>query len=70
MYSYDVGETQEDLESVSIFSLFPFYFHVTNLIFCLKIYKFVQIHPHVWEHLDMAGEHLDIIRINNKNPEN
>ena len=32
--------------------------------------KFVQILPHVWVDLDMDGEHLDIIRINNKNPEN
>ena len=34
-----------------------------------KIY-IVQILPHVWVDLDMAREHLDIIRINNKNPEN
>ena len=34
-----------------------------------KTIKFVQILPHVWVDLDMAGEHLDIIRINNKNPE-
>ena len=26
--------------------------------------------PHVWVDLDMAGGHLNIIRINNKNPEN
>ena len=32
--------------------------------------KFVQIDPHVGVDLDMAGEHLDIIRTNNKNPEN
>ena len=36
----------------------------------IEIIKFVQILPHVWVDLDMAGEHLDIIRINNKNPEN
>ena len=34
----------------------------------LKQRKFVSMI--VWEHLYMAGEHLDIIRINNKNPEN
>ena len=36
----------------------------------VKKIKFVHILPHVWVDLDMAGEHLDIIRINNKNPEN
>ena len=34
-----------------------------------KQIKFVKILPHVWMYLDMAGEHLDTIRINNKNPE-
>ena len=45
-------------------------------ILCRRIWleiekiKFVQILAHVWVDLDMAGEHLNIIRINNKNPEN
>ena len=32
--------------------------------------KFVQILRYVWVDLDMDWEHLDIIRINNNNPEN
>ena len=32
--------------------------------------QFVQILPHVWVDFDMAGEHLVLIRIINKNPEN
>ena len=36
----------------------------------LKKIKFVQILPHVWVDLDIAGEHLDIIRNNNKNSDN
>ena len=33
-------------------------------------FKFVQILPHVWvDDLDMAGQHLDILIINNKNSE-
>ena len=32
--------------------------------------KFVQILTLVWVDLDMDGVHLDIIRINNKNPGN
>ena len=34
----------------------------------LKQLKFVSMI--VWKHLYMAGEHLDIMKINNKNPEN
>ena len=36
----------------------------------IKKIKFVEIQSHVWKHLGMAWEHLDIIRINNKNSEN
>ena len=35
-----------------------------------KKFNFFQILPHVWVDLDMAGEHLDIIKINNNNLEN
>ena len=35
-----------------------------------KKIKFVQILPHLWVDSDMAREHLDINKINNKNPEN